>query len=92
MKNNIVKINESTLRQIVAESVKKVLKEEDKRWMYSDETLNAIQESYNVLNGLYGLLRQEEFPEESIAAEDSKKLRSEISSCMRCLGEYLFYL
>lgn len=29
MKKNVVKINENTLRKIVAESVKKVLKEED---------------------------------------------------------------
>ena len=51
MKKNVVKINENTLRQIVAESVKKVLKEHV--WE-SASTFKAFQ---NVLDKVTGLLR-----------------------------------
>lgn len=44
MKKNIVKINESTLRQIVAESVKRVLKEE-----YDGNYLQLIKEEMHRL-------------------------------------------
>ncbi len=42
MKKNVVKINENTIRQIVAESVKKVLKENLGMRKYESELRNAI--------------------------------------------------
>lgn len=45
MKNNVVKINENTLRQIVAESVKKVLSEEE----YSEDQINRYKKAYNLI-------------------------------------------
>ena len=49
MKKNIVKINESTLRRLVAESVKKVLKEE-----YDGNYLQLIKEEMHRLYELEG--------------------------------------
>ena len=92
VKKNVVKLNENTLRQIVAESVKKVLKEGSDEWGFKEETIDAIREAYNALNGLHGLLRQEIYPVETEAAKDAKALDREIFTCMRSLGEYLFYI
>lgn len=44
MKKNVVKINENALRQIVAESVKKVLKEG-----YSREQMERYEKAYNLI-------------------------------------------
>ena len=92
MKKNTIKLNEAQLRQIVAESVKKVLKEGSKEWGFKEETLDAIREAYNALSGLHGLLRQEIYPEETESANDAKALGREILTCMRSLGEYIFYI
>lgn len=45
MKNNVIKLNESTLKKIVAESVKKVLKED-----YSDELINMTDDDFDFEN------------------------------------------
>ena len=92
MNKNTVKLNETQLRQIVAESVKKVLKEGSKEWGFKEETIDAIREAYNSLSGLHGLLRQEIYPVETEVANDAKALDEEIFTCMRSLGEYLFYI
>ena len=92
MKKNTIKLNESQLRQIVAESVKKVLKESSEEWGFKEETIDAIREAYNALNGLHGLLRQEIYTEETEAVNDAKALDKEIMTCMRSLGEYLFFI
>lgn len=42
MKKNVIKINENTLRQIIAESVKKVLKEGVEGNKYESEFRNAV--------------------------------------------------
>ena len=89
---NTIKLNESTLRKVVAESVKKVLKESSEEWGFKEETIDAIREAYNALNGLHGLLRQEIYPEETEAVNDAKALDKEIMTCMRSLGEYLFFI
>lgn len=51
MKKNVVKINENTLRQIVAESVKKVLKEGIMSGGHSD----AIRQTYDTVGELLNL-------------------------------------
>lgn len=60
MKKNVVKINENTLRQIVAESVKKVLKEGTPLWgnevhpsPYQD-IIDKLTPIYRELNGKFG--------------------------------------
>lgn len=52
MKKNVVKINENTLRQIVAESVKKVLKE------HAWASASTFKELQNVLDEVTGILRK----------------------------------
>lgn len=50
MKNNTIKLNESTLRQIVAESVKKVLNE------YAWASAPSFKELQNTLDKVVGIL------------------------------------
>lgn len=92
MEKNIVKLNEAQLKKIIAESVKKVLKESSEKWGLEEETIDAIREAYNALNGLHGLLRQEIYPEETEAVNNAKALDKEIMTCMHSLGEYLFFI
>ena len=52
MKKNVIKLNENTLRQIVAESVKKVLKE------HAWASASTFKELQNVLDKVTGILRK----------------------------------
>jgi hypothetical protein len=51
MKKNVIKLNENTLRQIVAESVKKVLKEGA-----VDDSLHAVEQFDLAFDRLVGVL------------------------------------
>ena len=76
MKKNTVKINESTLRQIVAESVKKVLKEEK-----SDGVIDgALDEMERILNSIVSTLNLNEYAPNGINGLDKEKAISGIKS------------
>ena len=57
MKKNTVKLNENMLRKIVAESVKKVLKESKEDFDYSS-SMRKIKDSINLLADAVGSLYQ----------------------------------
>ena len=83
MKKNIVRLNESQLRKMIAESVKKVLKEEygDHNWFmnhesYPPETLNSRDDEY----GSYKSLDEEaeEFFDDYVEGEEFEANEVEI--------------
>lgn len=86
MKKNAVKINENTLRQIVAESVKKVLKEYhwdkpfDEEEMQPDIIDEALSEMERILGGIKSTLKLENYALIGIDGLDKERAIAAIKS------------
>lgn len=105
MKKNIVKINENTLRQIVAESVKTVLEDNPSYYdgMYTKnepafgqyanferKTNEAIKDAYYSLHNVSARLDfEQKFPENVANVETAKELQKIMAPCLKAFDEYI---
>ena len=99
MKKNIIKLNESTLRKVVAESVKKVLKEEyaGTDWydenpnnsMFSNEFENAIGALHKALNGFIDARSRE--LETNSNADARRDIQRMTDAAIKCLTIFDMY-
>lgn len=76
MKKNVIKLNEDTLRQIVAESVKKVLNEEMSGGVIDEE----LEEIERILNSIVDTLNLNEYAPNGINGLDKERAISGIKS------------
>ena len=90
MKKNAVKLNESALRQIVAESVKKVLAERihwdepfDDEEMSSNVVEKELDEMEKIVNGIKSVLNLENYSQIGVNGLDKEKAISAIKSIER---------
>lgn len=88
MKKSIVKINENALRQIVAENVKKVLKEYHWDEPFADEELSSnsnvvekeLEEMGKIVNGIKSVLNLENYNQIGVNGLDKERAISAIKS------------